>query len=463
MKLTSPLTPLVLALALFSGPALALNPTVTVKNHGSTTADHIFWWETAVITIEVTPGFLNAGQDVDLWVLVVDMSTDEVFYNDDTFPFSAGISGWKVVGPAQQPFHHGPLPSPTLEIEVFDMFLPVGDYAFMVGLDGIGDKVFNDGVAWGAMEVHVMGGTPPDFPGTQYIPEGVFSMGNHNDPQDHFAHEKPVHNVALDAFLMDRYEVTNQEYLSFLNAAKGAGTIVVDNQGRVLQSVSTGAGKVYCLTTQSTSSADIVWSGTAFSVKAGRGSHPMSRVTWHGAAAFCNWKSQQAGLPPAYDLSTWTCDFTKGGYRLPTEAEWEYAARGGMYLPYYKYPWNSNSISASDANHYYGTTSPMKTKPVGSYSHNGYGLFDMTGNVNEWCGDWYDQGLYKKVNTTTTLNPKGPSAGIWPTTDHRVMRGGSFENFGHHARSAWRGHERLWDTKSSIGFRTVKNGFPYQF
>jgi formylglycine-generating enzyme required for sulfatase activity len=446
-------------LTLASGPALAAHPTVTVKNHGSTTADYIFWWETAVITIEVTPGFLSPGQSVDVWVLLGDSNTDETFYFDHA-PLALGKAGWKQVGPSQQPAHHGPLPA-KLEIEVFDMFLPVGDYAFMVALDAIGDKTFNDGLAWGAMEVHVMGGTPPDFPGTQYIPEGVFSMGNHNDPQDHFVFEKPVHNVALDAFLMDRYEVTKQEYVAFLNAAKSAGTIVVDNQNRVRRNVTGGGGKIYCLTSASASGPDIKWNGTTFSVSSAQSSHPMTLVTWHGAAAYCNWKSLQAGLPPAYDLSTWNCDYTKGGFRLPTEAEWEYAARGGAYLPYYKYPWNSNSLTSSDANYDDGS-SGYKTKPVGSYNDNGYGLFDMVGNVNEWCNDWFDQGYYK-ATTTPESNPKGPSAGVWPYTDHRVMRGGSFVNVGNHARSAWRGHEREWDAKSSIGFRKVKNGFPYQF
>ena len=164
---------------------------------------------------------------------------------------------------------------------------------------------------------------------------------------------------------------------------------------------------------------------------------PLFRVSWYGTVAYCSWRSQQDAYELCYNLSTWTCDFNRKGYRLPTEAEWEYAARGGNYNPYLRFP-GGNTISHSQANYYsyWSGAHPLyqydisltegyhpawssdgiypHTSPVGSFAANGYGFYDMAGNVWEWCNDRY--GGYSSDPQT---NPTGPTSGTY-----RVLRGG---------------------------------------
>jgi formylglycine-generating enzyme required for sulfatase activity len=167
-------------------------------------------------------------------------------------------------------------------------------------------------------------------------------------------------------------------------------------------------------------------------------------VSWYGACAYANWRSEQHGLTPCYDLSTWVCDFNANGWRLPTEAEWEYAARGGAHNPYYQYPWNSNSITSSDANYNYniGTTCD-----VGNYAPNGYGLYDTAGNVWEWCNDWYSSSYY---SSSPGSNPTGPSS-----VSYRVIRGGSWLDSAVDLRSADRGASYPNDRYIFIGLRLL--------
>ena len=134
----------------------------------------------------------------------------------------------------------------------------------------------------------------------------------------------------------------------------------------------------------------------------------MVEVSWYGSAAYGNWRSTQDGRDPSYNLSTWECNFDANGYRLPTEAEWEYAARGGEHDPYYRYPWG-DTIDGSMANYResgdpYETGPYPWTTPVGHYDGNqtppgvdmgnGYGLYDVAGNVYERCNDWYSSTYY---------------------------------------------------------------------
>ncbi len=199
-----------------------------------------------------------------------------------------------------------------------------------------------------------------------------------------------------------------------------------------------------------------------FSVESGMAHHPVNNVSWYGAVAFANWRSAQDGLTPCYDLSTWSCDFAAAGYRLPTEAEWEYAARGGLQPTYYQYPWG-NTIDGSQAN-YYNSGDPFEgsiphTTPVGYYDGsqtpsgvdmaNGFGLYDMSGNVGELCSDWYSSSYY---GVSPSSNPHGPSSG-----SSRVFRGGGWYNHSGpplNMRSALRhGHT---PNLQNIGFRLVR-------
>ncbi|MCP4711128.1 MAG: SUMF1/EgtB/PvdO family nonheme iron enzyme [Planctomycetes bacterium] len=246
-----------------------------------------------------------------------------------------------------------------------------------------------------------------------HIPAGIFFMGDHNNTPPY---EDP-HPVKLDDFYMGIHEVTNLKYCEFLNSAYGLSTIFVnDNQVHAA-----GGNEVLCYLSPKPESSQIVFNTSTFIVISGRTDHPMSSVTWYGAVAYCNWRSQQQGYETCYNLSTWECNFTKNGYRLPTEAEWEYAARGGHY--YYLYPWGSDTLIDYtmlnyDSNNPMGFSDTPYTTPVGSYTAYGFGLHDIAGNVCEWCHDWWSDTYY---NTSPIDNPTGPTSG-----EYRVFRGGYY-------------------------------------
>jgi len=205
-----------------------------------------------------------------------------------------------------------------------------------------------------------------------YIPAGTFLMGSTD--------EKPVHEVYMDAFWMDQHEVTNAQYAAFLNEVgnqeEGGVTWLDAGYGGVLIGKSDGE-----------------WVPNT-----GHEDHPVKKVSWYGARAYCEW----------------------AGRRLPTEAEWEKGARGG--LTGMKYPWGDESpvftLGAANGarfNMFGGITLPVK-----SYAPNGYGLYDMAGNVLEWAADWYD---YEYYSSSPYENPQGPSDG-----EYRVLRGGSWRS-----------------------------------
>jgi formylglycine-generating enzyme required for sulfatase activity len=308
-----------------------------------------------------------------------------------------------------------------------------------------------------------------DSPETVSIPGGMFQMGDSKN--EGYSEELPVHTVTLDSFYMGKYEVTNQQYCAFLNWADDNGWITVTSG--VVYKAGSGTSYPYCDTS---SDSQISYSNSTFGVrtKGGRNmsNDPMVMVSWYGAAAYCNWRSQQEGKEQCYNLSTWNCDFTKHGYRLPTEAEWEYAARGGLLGR--RFPWaTSDTITHSQANYPSSTSfsydiSPTKgyhplwndgispyTSPVGFFDGslrkksdfgwpgsqssyqttsgaNGYGLYDMAGNVWEWCNDWWKSDYYAS-RPNPDVNPTGPASG-----SHRVHRGGGWEYYCHVCRVAAR-------------------------
>lgn len=201
--------------------------------------------------------------------------------------------------------------------------------------------------------------------------------------------------------------------------------------------------------------------------------HPVQTVNWYDAVKWCNARSQMEGDTPCYYLNAGlTVLYTNGdvdavfvntncnGYRLPTEAEWEKAARGG--LSGLRYPWG-NTISESQANYApgsgasydlggtqtYATGAQPYTSPVGSFPPNGYGLFDMAGNVAEWCWDWYDGGYYAPGQT----NPQGPPSA---NGNFRVHRGGGWFVDADLARCAYRDFNNPNVASSVGGFRCVR-------
>jgi formylglycine-generating enzyme required for sulfatase activity len=219
---------------------------------------------------------------------------------------------------------------------------------------------------------------------------GTFSMGE----------DSSAHQVTVGSFYMGKYEVTQREYQAIM------GTNPSYFKGDNL---------------------------------------PVEEVSWYDAVEYCNKRSIKDGLTPAYRGSgnNIVCDFTVSGYRLPTEAEWEYAAKGGNKdTQVYEYA-GSNSV---DTVAWYEGNSGGKTHPVGTKQPNVLGLYDMSGNVWEWCWDWY--GAYSSGAQT---NPMGASSGAY-----RVFRGGSWSLNGQYLRSAY----RLYNTPSgrdfSIGFRLLR-------
>lgn len=291
------------------------------------------------------------------------------------------------------------------------------------------------------------------------IPGGEFEMGDHHD---NIPACLPVHTVHVDAFQMDVFEVTLKQYCDFLNDAIHQGRIVVtrrpwndpDTVDKSDLSVS------YCMIATSSDSNGIRWDGNVFDVKAERALFPMTEVSWYGAVAYANWRSARDGVAVCYDLETWECNLDARGFRLPTEAEWELAARGGEHNPYRRYPWG-NGVLKSNAN-YNSSNDPYEdiepaTTPVGYYDGNqipsgvnmanGYGLYDMGGNVFEWCNDWLDTTYY---SYSPYENPPGPSTG-----NSRILRGGSWEKFAKFMRVALRSSNKPDDMGEQNGFRLV--------
>ena len=273
--------------------------------------------------------------------------------------------------------------------------------------------VWNAGADWngqfvGSAKVRVTasdGTTPAPPPGMVYIPAGVFQMGDNLDGD---TAALPVHNVTLNAFFMDRTEVPKELWQSVQSWSNANGYSIL-------------SGNFYAA------------------------GHPVQTITWYDAVKWCNARSEKEGLTQCYYtdaaqtivyrtgttvLDNTRVKWTANGYRLPTEAEWEKAARGGS--TGLRYPWG-NTITGSQAN-YFGSSDPFEannpaTTPVGYYNGsqipagvnmaNGYGLYDMAGNVFEWCWDWYDSAYYG--NSAAYTNPQGPTTG-----SYRVSRGGSF-------------------------------------
>jgi formylglycine-generating enzyme required for sulfatase activity len=266
---------------------------------------------------------------------------------------------------------------------------------------------------------------------------------------------------------MSRHETTNQQYCDYLNYANSQGKISISDNKVYGPASATEDPRLYCYLCSATTYSQIEYSDGAFHarVKYGRdmSDDPMLEVTWYGAAAYCNWRSSQEGYDECYDSASWACDFSKKGYRLPTEAEWEYAARGGHSGR--RFPWG-DTISHDWANYCSSNGDPYDlsapagfhpnyatsveypfTAPVGSFADVGYCLCDMVGNVPEWCNDRYDCDYYQN---SPTDSPTGPVTG-----EYRVLRGGDWWSPAKHCRLAKRDWRAPEDQRSKAGFRVV--------
>lgn len=234
------------------------------------------------------------------------------------------------------------------------------------------------------------------------IPAGVFLMGSNKTKDPHaLDREVPQHRVYLSEYFIGKYPLTNKQYSVFLQATEHrppshwiTGILPKDKED-----------------------------------------HPVVRIMWEDAVAFCGWLNQKSSRI----------------FRLPTEAEWEKAARG---LDDRRYPWGNDWNSANLNSHEHG---PGGTTPVDYYSPSGdspYSVADMCGNVWEWCADWFNEMEYQRRAAADVKDPQGPNLGQF-----RVQRGGScWENPVGSARCAFRDHYSPFNSEDYTGFRVVCRG-----
>jgi formylglycine-generating enzyme required for sulfatase activity len=235
------------------------------------------------------------------------------------------------------------------------------------------------------------------------LPAGWFMMGSNGGQDD----EKPVHKVWINSFLIDKCEVTQKHFEQLMkkNYSHFKGS-----------------------------------------------EHPTEQLAWGDAAKYCNARSRAEGLKPCYDEQTGACDFTANGYRLPTEAEWEYACRAGS---------KSDFQFGNDKNKlrnyaWFAENSVGKSHPVGRKKPNRWGIYDMHGNVAEWCNDVYEKTYYAEAAENS---PRGPTE---VATSKFVVRGGSWNSSASACRSAYRDSETPGQpdgcfARDDIGFRCVRN------
>lgn len=232
------------------------------------------------------------------------------------------------------------------------------------------------------------------------VPAAAFMMGSESGYDD----ESPVHEVYLDNFYIDVYEVTNSRYMECV--AAGGCDPPANNKS---------------------------YTHSNYYGNPDYADYPVIYVSWYDAEGYCEWRGD--------------------GARLPSEAEWEKAARGG--LKGMKYPWgDENPVCRAGAEN--GAKfdddagcNLTDTEVVGSYSPNGYGLYDMAGNVWEWVADWYDEDYY---DNSPYENPAGPTSG-----DYRVLRGGSWDYDEDDLRTAIRGGFYPDYTNNKFGFRCARS------
>ena len=241
------------------------------------------------------------------------------------------------------------------------------------------------------------------------LPGGEFLMGTGDGNPE----EGPPHKVSVSPFLMDKFEVTHEQFAK----------VQLPDPSHWQENPKT----------------------------------PVERVRWRDAKAYCNERSRLEGLKPCYDEKTadWDCDYSADGYRLPTEAEWEYAARAGSATPY--------DFGAPDKLRqyaWYSENAERKTHGTGQKKPNALGVCDLYGNVSEWCEDVYSPTYYKVSPAADPTGPPSPGRDV-----KRVMRGGNWDAGADACRATYRRGERTGNTDACFatdycGFRCVRRAGP---
>lgn len=238
---------------------------------------------------------------------------------------------------------------------------------------------------------------------------GTFFMGSDDLDGNADTDEQKKHEVTLNAFEISKFEVTVWEWKQYTKATKL----------KMPKAPKWG------------------WQDKL----------PMNNITWEEAISYCNWLSKKEGFTPAYAMNGpfYTCNFKSNGYRLPTEAEWEFAAKGGKLSKGFKY---SGSNTLDEIAWHKGNSNGVP-HVVGSKLQNELGLYDMSGNVWEWCWDWYNKDYYKIEDSK---NPKGPESG-----EKKSVRGGSWDSQINYVRPANRISTAPEKTHEFYGFRVVRS------
>jgi len=286
------------------------------------------------------------------------------------------------------------------------------------------------------------------------IPAGSFVMGSPEDEARRSRYEvQHLVNLTHD-FWMKRTEVTNEEYRRLAQWALDQDMIEMTGDSIIVLRDKFGAQNLFLTLNADGSELDFDAVGdTLILYDVGFGinpNHPVKYLSWWGAAAYCDWLSITEGRLPAYEHTTWEVDhYNTEGYRLPTEAEWEYAARGGTQTAFAGHGINEllcgpDSLAAQA---WYCFNASDWTRPVGQLLPNDYGLFDMHGNVWELCNDWLASDYY---TTGPRDDPTGPELGYF-----RISRGGSWGWPARYARAAQRGSHSVGQTIEYEGFRPV--------
>jgi formylglycine-generating enzyme required for sulfatase activity len=354
--------------------------------------------------------FITAGYDgtAEAYYAVVDAGAAAPGYSRYTGTL-ASVAATVIPALPDLPVPHGgdvDLPGPE-----DDDYQADGDYDVYVML-------YKEGKVSAPVKINTgNGGIDVDWIWEEEAPEWMaaitgrtFTMGSPIDEVGRSQYETQ-HSVTVGRFYMSRYEVSQEEYALY-DAVHVSG-----------------------------------FSGAKL---------PVNSVTWYEAVGYCNWLSEEEGLTPAYEINGTTVTWDKGanGYRLPTEAEWEYACRAGTTTVF-----NTGTTITTDQANYNGSYPyndnaagiyRQTTMEVDSFEANEWGLYNMHGNVYEWCWDWYVENYYSEEEASGA-DPDAPATGAY-----RVVRGGGWFSYGQYLRSACRSISSPSNQASNIGFRLVR-------
>jgi formylglycine-generating enzyme required for sulfatase activity len=363
----------------------------------------------------------------------------------EILPVMAGLitrETMRLTGGKQRPYQNGSIVS-----ELYYSIAPGTGSASGAPGSGVPDGPGNGAPGTPRPVARDIGGTPQNAPvapapDMAALPGGTFNMGSPEMELDRVGFRERRHEVRVDGFYLGVRELTLGEFRRFAGET-GYRTTAEQAGGAFAYNEAGGEWEFR---------ADADWRRPGF--RQGE-DHPVVNVSWFDAVAYCNWLSEKEGRKPAYAISgedvRW--DRSADGYRLPTEAEWEYACRAETTAPFS----TGERISTAQANYNgnfpynYGNRGLFRkaTLPAASFRPNPWGLYDMHGNVWEWCWDFY--GL-TDGGTETLENPAGPETGA-----HRVNRGGGWDSPAKDLRSAARSSDFPETAGSSAGFRLARN------